>query len=291
MTRASPELVWDCHCGTGETPTWDEEAGALYFCDIPAGRLHRYSPATKEKTSWQLPEVLGSFALCRSGRILVAQKQKLMMFDTATETLEPFAHIEEPDTNRLNDGKVGPDGCFWVGTINEGSDGLASGKLYRVTPAGDVEIKVEGLKNANGLAWTADGRTMYQSDTRGPWIDCWDFDPETGAITNRRRFADVSKEEGRPDGGALDMDGVYWSAGSGMGVINRFAPDGRLVEKIAMPVPNATMPCFAGDRLFITSAIPKDDEQRRKYPTGGGLFVMPVEVRGVPVGLFADSRD
>ena len=288
MTRASPELVWDCHCGTGETPTWDEEAGALYFCDIPAGRLHRFHPATEEKTSWQLPEVLGSFALCRSGRILVAQKQKLMMFDTATETLEPFARIEEPDTNRLNDGKVGPDGCFWVGTINEGSDGLASGKLYRVTPAGDVEIKVEGLKNANGLAWTADGRTVYQSDTRGPWIDCWDFDPETGAITNRRRFADVPNEEGRPDGGALDVDGVYWSAGSGMGVINRFAPDGRLVEKIAMPVPNATMPCFAGDRLFITSAIPKDDEQRRKYPTGGGLFVMPVEVRGVPVGRFAD---
>ena len=288
MPHAPPELVWDCHCGTGETPTWDDQAETLYFCDIPAGRLHRFHPATGEKTSWQLPEVLGSFALCRSGRILVCQKQKLMMFDPATETLDLFARIAEPDTNRLNDGKVGPDGCFWVGTINEGSDGLPSGNLYRVTPAGEVETKVEGLKNANGLAWTADGRTMYHSDTRGPWIDCWDFDPKTGAITNRRRFADVPNEEGRPDGGALDMEGFYWSAGSGMGVINRFAPDGRLVEKVAMPVPNATMPCFAGDRLFITSATPKDEEQRRAFPSAGGLFMMPVEVRGVPVGRFAD---
>ena len=291
MTRASPQLVWDCHCGTGETPTWDDQAEALYFCDIPAGRLHRFHPATEEKTSWQLPEVLGSFALCRSGRILVCQKQKLMMFDTTTQTLEFFARITEPDTNRLNDGKVGPDGCFWVGTINEGSDGLPSGHLYRVTPAGVVEIKIEGLKNANGLAWTANGRTMYHSDTRGPWIDCWDFDPATGAISNRRRFADVPNEEGRPDGGALDLDGCYWSAGSGMGVINRFAPDGRLIEKVAMPVPNATMPAFAGARLFITSALPKDEEARRQFPSAGGLFMMPVEARGVPIGRFGDQGD
>jgi sugar lactone lactonase YvrE len=86
----------------------------------------------------------------------------------------------------------------------------------------------------------------------------------------------------------LDVEGVYWSAGSGMSVINRFAPDGRLVEKIAMPVPNATMPCFAGDRLFITSATPADAEKRRAFPTAGGLFMMPVEVAGVPVGRFAD---
>ncbi|MBW4023646.1 MAG: SMP-30/gluconolactonase/LRE family protein [Proteobacteria bacterium] len=288
MARPSPELVWDCRCGTGECPTWDEQSEALFFCDIPGGRLHRFHPASGGKTSWQLPEVLGSFALCRSGRVLVCQKQKLMMFDLRTEELTPFAHIEEPIANRLNDGKVGPDGCFWVGTINEGSDGLPSGKLYRVRPTGEVEIKVEGLKNANGLAWSADGRTMYHSDTRGPWIDCWDFDAASGAIANRRRFADVSNEEGRPDGAALDTDGVYWSAGSGMGVINRFAPDGRLIEKIAMPIPNATMPCFAGNRLFITSAIPGDEEKRRAFPNAGGLFAMPVEARGVPIGRFAD---
>ncbi len=132
-----------------------------------------------------MPEVLGSFALCRSGRILVCQKQKLMMFDAGAGGLEPFASIEEPESNRLNDGKVGPDGCFWVGTINEGADGLAhAASSIASAPDGRVETKVEGLKNSNGLAWTADGRMMYHSDTRGPWIDCWDFD-----AGNRRRSA------------------------------------------------------------------------------------------------------
>ncbi|GAB0119397.1 SMP-30/gluconolactonase/LRE family protein [Acidisoma sp. 7E03] len=288
MTERRVDLVWDSKCGTGECPTWDAEAKQLYFCDIPNGRLHRYDPAADARESWQLPEVLGSFALCRSGRILVSQKQKLMFFDLASGRLDPFAQIAEPPTNRLNDGKVGPDGCFWVGTINEGADGLPSGKLYRVTPQGQVEIKVEGLKNSNGLAWSADGRTMYHSDTRGPWIDCWDFDAEMGAISNRRRFAEVTNEEGRPDGGALDMEGVYWSAGSGMGVINRFAPDGTIIEKIAMPVPNVTMPCFAENQIFITSALPATAEKRAEFPVAGGLFMMAVESAGVPVGRFRD---
>jgi sugar lactone lactonase YvrE len=288
MAQRAVSLVWDSGCGTGESPTWDAEAGQLYFTDIPNGRLHRFAPATGARQIWQLPEVLGSLALCQSGRILVCQKQKIMFFDPDTADLVPLAEIREPETNRLNDGKVGPDGCFWVGTINEGADGLPSGKLYRITPEGEVQIKVEGLKNSNGLAWTADGRTMYHSDTRGPWIDIWNFDTATGDISNRRRFADVPNEEGRPDGGALDMDGYYWSAGSGMGVINRFAPDGVLVEKIPMPVPNVTMPCFADGRLFITSALPKEEAKRREFPAGGGLFEMPVEVRGVPVQRFAD---
>ena len=288
MAQRTVSLVWDSGCGTGESPTWDADAGHLYFTDIPNGRLHRFTPETGARKTWQLPEVLGSLALCRSGRILVCQKQKIMFFDPASGSLDRLAEIDEPQTNRLNDGKVGPDGCFWVGTINEGADGLPSGNLYRITPQGEVEIKVTGLKNSNGLAWTADGRTMYHSDTRGPWIDTWDFDAGTGAIGNRRRFADVPQAEGRPDGGALDKDGFYWSAGSGMSVLNRFAPDGKLVEKIAMPVPNATMPCFAEGRLFITTALPGDEVKRREFPDAGGLFEMPVEVEGVPIGRFAD---
>ncbi len=288
MMTNTPELVWDLHCGTGESPVWDAERSMLYFCDIPAGRLHRHDPAGQGTRSWQLPEVLGSLGLCRSGRILVCQKQKIMTFDTETERLTPLAAIDEPETNRLNDGKVGPDGCFWVGTINEGSDGLASGNLYRVTPDGTVETKVKGLKNANGLAWTADGRVMYHSDTRGPWIDCWDFDPHTGAIDNRRRFADVSDAEGRPDGAALAVDGTYWSAGSGRGILNRFGTDGHLIEKIAVPVPNPTMPCFAGDRVYITTGLPKEEEMRKRFPHAGGLFAVKTEVAGVPVGRFAD---
>ena len=281
-------LVLDSRCGTAESPVWDSEASLLYFADIPRGQLHRFDPASSAHQVWTFPDSLGSLGLCRSGRILICQKQALAIFDLGRETLTPLAAISEPTGNRLNDGKVGPDGCFWVGTINESGDGAASGKLYRITPQGKVEIKVEGLKNSNGLAWTADGRKMFHSDTRGPWIDTWDFDTATGEISNRQRFADLTEAEGRPDGGAADVEGGYWSAGAGAGVVNRFAPDGQLVEKIAIPVPNPTMPCFSPHGLFVTTGLPKEPEVQARYPQAGGLFLLPSPVAGVPVTRFAD---
>ena len=48
---------------------------------------------------------------------------------------------------------------------------------------------------------------MFHSDSRGRWIDRWDFDPATGAISNRKRIADLDEATGRPDGGATDAEG------------------------------------------------------------------------------------
>ena len=116
---------------------------------------------------------------------------------------------------------------------------------------------VEGVKVSNGLAWSADARTLYHSDSRGPWIDRWDFHPTTGAISNRRRIVTLTESDGRPDGGATDIEGGYWSCGVSAGCLNRFAPDGRLLARYDLPIPAPTMCAFGGAdmrTLFITSA-------------------------------------
>ena len=99
-------LVLDSRCGTAESPVWDSEASLLYFADIPRGQLHRFDPATSAHQVWTFPDSLGSLGLCRSGRILICQKQALAIFDLGRETLTPLAAISEPTGNRLNDGKV-----------------------------------------------------------------------------------------------------------------------------------------------------------------------------------------
>jgi sugar lactone lactonase YvrE len=162
--------------------------------------------------------------------------------------------------------------------------------LYRVTPDGRIEKQAEGYGVSNGLAWSPDGRVMYHSDTRGPRIDAWDFDAATGALANRRRFATLSEAEGRPDGGATDAEGCYWSAGISAGCLNRFSPAGELLAKVAMPVPAPTMPCFAGPHLYVTSLRNgRDPDLLARHPTMGGLFRLPAPVAGCPVGLFADK--
>jgi sugar lactone lactonase YvrE len=285
------ELVWDSRCGVAESPVWDAATRRLLFCDIPGKRINALSVDDGARDTYDLPEVVGSFGLCRSGKLVVALRHRVVLFDPRSRRVEDLTGaVVEPATNRMNDGKVGPDGAFWVGTMDENTPRQPTAALYRVTPDGRIERKGEGYAVSNGLAWSPDGRTMYHSDSTAGIIEAWDFDPATGGMSNHRQLAKLTSEEGRPDGAATDADGNYWSAGPSAGCINRFSPAGALLEKIPFPVPGPTMPCFAERHLFVTSLREgKSPELLQQYPTLGGLFRADAPVQGAPVGLFADA--
>lgn len=284
------ELVWDSRCSVAESPVWDAANRRLLFADINGKRINVLSVDTGQRQSWDFPEVVGSFGLCRSGRLVVAQRHHVVLFDPRTNGIANLTgKIDEPQTNRLNDGKVGPDGAFWIGSMDENSPRQKIAALYRVTADGRVTREAEGMAVSNGLAWSPDGRIMYHSDSTAGIIEAWDFEPATGRRSNHRQIAKLTNEDGRPDGAATDTDGNYWSAGPSAGVLNCFSPDGRLLRKWAFPVPGPTMPCFADEFLYVTSLREgKSPDVLAQHPTLGGLFRAPAPARGAPVGVFAD---
>jgi sugar lactone lactonase YvrE len=149
---------------------------------------------------------------------------------------------------------------------------------------------VGDLVVSNGLAWSADGRTMFHSDSKGQVVWAYDYDPGSGAVSERKVLARPTEEEGRPDGGATDEAGYYWSAGISAGVLNRWSPDGRLDRSIPLPCSNPTAPCFGGPDMrtvFVTSLrhdLPP--EVLAAKPLSGGIFAVRVDVPGVPIGRF-----
>lgn len=269
--------------GVGESPVWDAARQRLLWCDIPAGVIHALELATGGRERWIFGEPVASFGLARRGRLVVALRNDIVLFDPVNGTRETIASIAHAKPGmRLNDGKVGPDGAFWVGSMDAEGD---AAKLYRVAPDGSVQVMAEGIAISNGLAWNAAGTRLYHSDSRGGlWIDCWDFDAARGAVSNRRRLREGDDASGRPDGGACDVDGTYWSAGPSAGRINRFSADGALLGWVSVPLSQPTMPCFGGVDLrtiFVTSLDSKSDEAGRD-----GIISFRSEVPGVPVGLF-----
>jgi len=119
---------------------------------------------------------------------------------------------------------------------------------------------------------------MYHADSTPGWIECYAFDPATGALGSKMLFAQQTNETGRPDGATVDADGNYWSAGVSAGLLNCFAPDGNLLEAIKMPVPKPTMPCFCGpdlDQLIVTTIKqPSDPTAIEPDTLSGGLFLV-----------------
>ncbi|WP_042776920.1 SMP-30/gluconolactonase/LRE family protein [Sinorhizobium fredii] len=285
------ECVLDLRCEVAESPVYDERRNCLFFVDIGRSTLHRADLSGANHVEWRLEGGACSLGLARSGRLVLAQRDGVVLFDPESGAIaRQIAAIEpeRPDT-RLNDGKVGPEGAFWVGTMHEvATDRRPIASLYRLTQTGAVERKVENIVCSNGLAWSADGAVLFHSDSRGPWIDRWQFDPATGELSGRRRLVDLDEATGRPDGAATDVDGNYWSAGVSAGVLNRFSPEGRLIKAHPFPVPAPTMPCFAGpDRktLFVTSLRPADSAKESR---AGGIFVARSPVAGAVVHRFDD---
>lgn len=262
-----------------ECPTWDDRSNRLLWTDIQGQTIQSMEWASKTITTWHFDNEVGSFGLTDDDRLIVSVWDKIVLFDPATETQTLLAEIEPDAPNtRLNDGKVGPDGAFWVGTMDTNSPREPVAGLYRVDGRGDVAQIRDELQCSNGLAWAPDGSYMYHSDTSPGWIECYAFDPDTGALGGKRLFAQQTNETGRPDGAAVDQNGNYWSAGVSAGVLNCFSPDGELTEAISLPIDKPTMPCFCGpdlDQLIVTSINPPSDPTAMEPDTlSGGLFLV-----------------
>ncbi|MCP8938861.1 SMP-30/gluconolactonase/LRE family protein [Alsobacter sp. SYSU M60028] len=290
MEIVTPEVtrLIDVPLGTGEGPCWAADEKALYFVDIPAATLFRLDPATGDLRRFPMPSAIGSFGLAPGGRAVVALRDGVYMYDFATGALTLLAR-PEPDRpgNRLNDGKVAPDGRFWVGSMDDRPEKETVAALHCVDPDGTCRRMEDGLIVSNGLAFSPDGRTLFHSDSRQRFIRAYDYDLATGAISNRRHVRTMEEDEGRPDGAACDAEGYYWSAGVSAGCLNRIAPDGTLVRKVMLPVASPTMPCFGGPdlkTLYVTSLT----TDRLGHRQEGTLISFPVDVPGAPVARFGE---
>jgi sugar lactone lactonase YvrE len=286
----------DARFELGEGPVYDDRRAALWFCDIVGRALHRITLGALELGTWTFPSEVCSIGLAESGRVVVALRDEVGMFDPDTCDYRQIAQVGlNPSEARLNDGKVGPDGAFWVGSMvrSDARPGEPAGALYRVDANGTVERKVDGIATSNGLAFSPDGAMMFHTDTRAPWIDRWKFDETSGAISERKRIAMPDDTIGRPDGGATDAEGCYWSAGISAARLNRFSADGELLESHPVPVGAPTMPCFGADglgTLFVTSLRDgRPPELLERYPLTGSVLVAKSPVAGSPVGRFRDQ--
>ncbi|MBV2145026.1 SMP-30/gluconolactonase/LRE family protein [Falsochrobactrum sp. TDYN1] len=270
-----------------ESPIWDDKRETLFACDIQGRKIHEIDLDHGPLREWAFEAEVASLGLAESGRLVVALARQVIVFDPEAETRETLWNgYDEPQTSRLNDGKVGPDGAFWVGSMDGRPVREPISKLYRVTADGHAEIKAQGCEVSNGLAWTSDGATLFHSDSRGPWIDRYDFDVADGEISGRTRICTLDEASGRPDGGACDAQGGYWSAGVSAGFLNHFDRGGRLLGRFPVPVPAPTMPCFCGPDLTliaITSHRLVAQDALDAAPQSGGVHLAQAPVAGAKI--------
>ena len=276
LTAGQPLLL--LYEGTihGEGPAWRRALDQLVWSDVPNRRLLSWSPDGRVEVeidgTWFMNgnavEADGTLVHCEHGRRCISRGGD---YDHEPEPI--VTHYQGKRLNSPNDVAVAPDGAIWFtdptfGIIMPNQGALAEPQLdhhsvYRFDPtSGDLQ-RMADFEEPNGLAFTADGATLYVSDTSLSLGEVPGFDAgskheiiafdvgEGGALSSRRFFCHT--DHGYPDGFAVDArDWVWTTAADGVHI---WSADRRKLGFIPTPsvASNCTFGGAVGRRLFIAA--------------------------------------
>lgn len=286
------EMIYPAENIVGESLIWDEVEQRLLWVDIVGKSIHSFVPETGFHQQWDTPEFVTSIGLRKDGGAIVAFTKTICLWDYGRE-FRPLAEVESDlPGNRLNEGVVGPDGAFWVGTMqnNFAPDGSAmditgnTGQLFRCTIDGQVSsICDDKFGITNTFVWTEEGR-LITADTLRNEIYSYQLNSTFSGLKNRRTIIS-DFERGLPDGSTADAEGFIWNCRVVNGnCLLRFNPEGGIVQVYELPCSWPTSCVFGGrnlDTLYVTSArFTMSQEHLDSNPHEGGLFAIEAGVRG-----------
>jgi sugar lactone lactonase YvrE len=280
-----PELLLDAKATLGEGPAWDAKTQTLYWVDIRGKRIY----AGTELLA-QLDDLIGCLAPRKNGNLILGKRLSLVDFESDTLRETVLSPLNEPAANRINDGKCDPAGRFLAGTMDM-EEKETTGSLYSFDGTQTIKL-MDGIRIANGLAWSPDHKTFYYIDTFTRTVEAFDYDLNTGEIANPRAAIRVPESLGWPDGMTSDTDGNLWIAMWGGAQVTKWNPNtGQLLESIPVPALQTSSCVFGGrdmNELYVTSArVGMSAADLKKYPLSGGLFKVITNVEGMPTFEFS----
>ncbi|KAF4632971.1 hypothetical protein G7Y89_g5152 [Cudoniella acicularis] len=159
------------------------------------------------------------------------------------EVVKEIIPDELKGERRFNDGGVDAKVSYGLGGLP--SDyGPPKGRLWRYDPDDSLHLMDSGVVCGNGIGWSPDKTTsmfeipisfhenpisvlltsiskpslmiiiqnkVYFNDSVGQKTFAYDFDLESGSLTNRRLFLDFSGTEGEPDGLVIELVSLIFS--------------------------------------------------------------------------------
>src|SRR5262249_48248857 len=182
----------------GESPRWHD--GRLWFSDWGAQEIISTDLEGNREVVLRVPF---SLPFCidwlPDGRLLVVSGcEGLLLRQGAGGGLVTYVDLTRFSNNAWNEVVVDGRGNAY---INIG-DAIAL-----VTPEGSVRRVADGGAFPNGMAVTADNRTLIMAESHGKRLCAFDIAAD-GDLSNRRVWADLS--QGVPDGICIDAEGGVW---------------------------------------------------------------------------------
>ena len=251
------DIVADTHDSCGEAPIWDAAGKRVIWTDNESSKVYQWPAAGGAATLLSDGLQVSGIAFNADGRLVFAGAGGVHLWRGPGDYQTLVTEYGGVPLS-INDMIADPKGRLYAGTMFWGPDGMVrAGALYLVERAGTIRPVEEGIGLSNGLGFSPDDRTLYYTDSTARRIYAYNLAAD-GSLSGKRVFAEVSADEGVPDGLTVDADGFVWSATWYGGQIVRYDPQGKLERRIKLPYKQTSSLIFGGpdlDEIFVTTAF------------------------------------
>lgn len=259
---------------------WHPTERVVYWADIPQGRIFRYDPATGEHGLVFECGQVGGFTVQGDGSLLLFMERGAVASLSEGNLEYLINEIPEERNTRFNDVIADPAGRVFCGTMPSPDH---PGSLYRLDTDGSIARVLEGIGISNGMGFTPDNQRMYFTDSPTHNIYIFDYDIDSGELSNRRVFVNTEENDGIPDGMTVDSEGFVWSARWDGSSLVRYSPQGEQVNRIWFPARKVSSVIFGGEDytdMYVTTAGGED--KTAEGPGAGCLYRLNLGISGRP---------
>jgi len=235
-----------------------DDAQNLWLADVPYGRVFRVSPTG----DWQVMHTIEgephAMRIAPDGRhIAVDYRHGLVELTGANDFSILSTGLGNQPFLGLSDMAYGPDGTLWFTDSGRTSLSDPTGRVYALSPAGDLRLVLDCVPYSNGICLSPDGAWVYVAATRANQV--WRFSanlPERGPPMVGT-FLQLSGGLG-PDGLACNSFGWLAVAQAQAGRVYVFDALGDILAEIRLPeglwTTSVTFHPSTPTRLYIIDA-------------------------------------
>ncbi|MDD7969927.1 SMP-30/gluconolactonase/LRE family protein [Roseinatronobacter alkalisoli] len=263
----------ETRCELGEGAFWHPERAEFFWFDIIGRKLHSLAH------TWAFDEMVSAAGWLDASRLLVASEIRLFVLDLDTGAQHSLCPLEADQIgNRSNDGRADPQGGFWIGTMGKQA-ARGAGAIWRWW-RGELRCLYPGLSIPNAICFAPDGRSACFTDTVTRRVMRVGLDASGWPKGTPECWLDLNADGLNPDGAVIDTDGNMWLAQWGAARVACYAPDGALLQTVAVPAAHASCPAFGGPDLRSLYCTTARQGLNQPGPLDGATFMAPAPARG-----------
>ena len=257
---------------------------SIYFVDIKKKKIFTLNVKTNKRRIIKINKEIGFLANIKKDIFILGLQSELRIVNLKNkETIRSIPIEEDKPLNRINDGKIDPEGRLWFGTMDNLERNIKNGSLYCLDKKLNIHKVDTKYYITNGPAFI-NSENFLHTDSRSKTIYKIRINKKH-KIIKKTKFLKFSKIDGSPDGMTIDSKKNVWICHYGGACISVYNSRGKKIHKIELPAKNITNCTFGGlsnNEIYISTALKgMTKNEIKKYKLSGSFFKIKTNVKGI----------